>query len=146
MDRLSRERRSWNMSRIRSGNTQPEIAVRKTLHALGYRFSLDQAGLPGKPDIVLARHQAVIFVHGCFWHRHECCRYAYKPKCRSEFWENKFLGNVEQDRLVAKDLTSQGWRQLVVWECQTRDRETLEKILTGFIGRSSGGANERLLG
>jgi len=106
------------MSRIRSRDTQPELLVRSTLHKAGYRFRLHSKTLPGHPDIVLPRHGTVVFVHGCFWHRHHGCRYAYTPKSRVEFWRRKLEGNVERDRRNARALRALGWRVITVWECQ----------------------------
>ena len=117
--------RSALMSRIRSGNTQPELAVRRLLHALGYRFRLHRRDLPGRPDIVLPRHSLVIFVHGCFWHQHSGCRLASRPKTRQDYWEPKLAGNVRRDRAAADALASLGWRVAVIWECETRKHETL---------------------
>ena len=92
MDTLSPERRSWNMSRIRSRDTKPEVVVRSLLHGMGYRFRLHRRDLPGRPDIVLPKYKIAVFVNGCFWHRHEGCRYAYSPKTRTDFWRAKFRG------------------------------------------------------
>src|SRR5688572_20880875 len=104
MDRLSKQRRSWNMSRIRGKDTRPERAVRSILHRLGYRFRLHCKSLPGRPDVVLARYRTVVLVHGCFWHRHSKCQYAFTPKSRSEFWSDKFAANVARDRRIARTL------------------------------------------
>ena len=136
-DRLSKERRSWNMSRIRSSDTKPELVVRKTLHAMGYRFRLHRRDLPGRPDIALPKYKTAVFVHGCFWHRHQGCRYAYNPKSRQEFWQHKFERNIERDRIVAQKLTSLGWRQLVVWECETKEQEVLERLIAEFFGKGA---------
>ena len=125
-DRISKERRSWNMSRIRGKNTKPEIIVRSLLHRMGYRFRLHRKDLPGSPDIVLPRYNTIIFVHGCFWHRHPRCRFAYRPKSRIEFWENKFKENVIRDRRTRRRLVQIGWNVVVVWECELRDIELLE--------------------
>lgn len=119
-------RRSALMSRIRSGNTRPEITVRKLLHALGYRVRLHRRDLPGKPDIVLPRHQLAIFVHGCFWHQHPGCQLASKPKTRQDYWEPKLAGNVRRDRLAQEALAALGWRVEIIWECDTRKPEQLE--------------------
>lgn len=125
MDRISKERRSWNMSRIKGRDTKPEMIVRSALHKLGYRFRLHSRTLPGKPDIVLAKHKTVIFVHGCFWHRHENCKFAYLPKTRIDFWQQKFLENINRDVQVKLLLENAGWRVLVIWECQTRNIDRL---------------------
>lgn len=117
------------MSRIRSKDTKPELIVRSTLHRMGYRFRLHKKGLPGKPDVVLARHKTVIFVHGCYWHRHPGCKYAYHPKSRVDFWENKFRENVERDTKARAALEALGWRVLVVWECEVTDRGALVRRL-----------------
>lgn len=121
--------RSRTMSRIKGKNTKPEIAVRSMLHRAGYRFRLHGRKLPGSPDIVLARHKTVVFVHGCFWHRHEGCKYATTPKTRTEFWSDKFRKNVERDARQQRELQEMGWRVLIVWECELRDLETLKKRL-----------------
>ena len=126
MDTISRERRSWNMSRIRSENTSPEKRVRSALHRLGFRFRLHERTLPGKPDIVLPKLKVSILVHGCFWHRHSGCRFAYVPKSRLTFWQAKFEGNVTRDQRVRRDLRKMGQRVLVIWECQTRNTALLE--------------------
>ena len=136
MDTLSRERRSWNMSRIRSRDTKPEAAVRSLLHRMGFRFRVNSGNaLPGKPDVVLPAHKTVVFVHGCFWHRHEGCQFAYKPKSRVEFWTEKFAGNVVRDARVVRKLRRQGWRVLTVWECEIRSSEKLRRRLARMLGR-----------
>ena len=136
MDRISKKHRSWNMGRIQSGNTKPEKTVRSILHGLGYRFRLHQKNLPGKPDIVLARYNSVIFVHGCFWHRHKDCKNASIPKTKKTFWEEKFKANIERDIKVKNELKSNGWRVLVVWECELTDIESVEKELGKFLKNS----------
>ena len=124
------EKRSRNMSAIRSKNTKPEIAVRKLLHALGYRFRLHKKNLPGSPDIVLPKYKTVIFVHGCFWHRHENCKYASTPKTRKEFWENKFSANKKRDQKILKEIKNLGWKSIIIWECQLKgDMKKLIKEL-----------------
>ena len=122
VDTLSKERRSWNMSRIRGSNTAPEVALRSLLHGAGYRFRLHDRKLPGKPDIVLTRHKAVIFVNGCYWHRHQNCKNATTPSTRTEFWTDKFEATVERDRRKADDLRSLGWNVITVWECDIAKR------------------------
>ncbi len=129
MDNVSKEKRSWNMSRIRAKNTRPEIFVRSLLHRTGYRFRLHVKSLPGKPDIVLPKYKTVIFVHGCFWHRHPNCKYAYTPKSRIDFWQRKFKQNVERHVSVTNELKKLGWRVIVVWECEISNTAKLAKRL-----------------
>ena len=117
------EQRSRNMSAIKSKNTKPEIKVRKVLHSMGYRFRLHSKDLPGSPDIVLPKYKTVIFVHGCFWHRHENCKYASTPKTRQEFWEAKFRENINRDKLNQENLSSKGWKIIIVWECEIKDKD-----------------------
>lgn len=134
VDSLTPRKRSWNMSRIRSKDTGPERVVRSMLHRMGYRFSLRQRDLPGKPDIVLPRYRTVVFVHGCFWHRHRGCRLAYTPKSRQAFWLKKFSDNVVRDRKVQRELRRLGWQVLTVWECQIAGRrEVFERRLRGAV-------------
>jgi len=125
-DSLSKEKRSWNMSRIRSKDTKPEKIVRSLLHRMGYRFRLHVKSLPGKPDIVLPKYKTVIFVHGCFWHRHNGCKYAYTPQSRVDFWNKKFADNIERFKAVKKTLTKLGWKVVIIWECQL---DAAEKII-----------------
>lgn len=120
-DVFTKSKRSEVMSRIKNRNTRPELAVRSLLHRMGYRFRLHRADLPGKPDIVLSRYKTVIFVHGCFWHRHKGCRFAYTPKSRTEFWLKKLESNVIRDIQVKCDLEILGWRVITVWECELRE-------------------------
>ena len=133
MDRISSERRSWNMSRIGSKDTLPELAVRSLLHSMGYRFRLHKRDLPGRPDIVLPKFHAVIFVHGCFWHRHKGCRFSCSPKTRKDFWKEKFHQNVQRDQKNVKELHSLHWRVFTVWECQTTDKNALGIRLQKFL-------------
>ncbi len=130
MDRITTQHRSWNMSRIKSKNTSPERLVRSMIHALGYRFRIHTDKLPGKPDIALARLKTVVFVHGCYWHRHPGCSLAYTPKTRTEFWEKKFSSNVLRDNHVANEILKLSWRILTVWECELKDTEKLKKRLS----------------
>ena len=116
------------MSAIKSKNTKPEIEVRKLLHSLGYRFRLHRKDLPGTPDIVLPKYKTVIFVHGCFWHRHENCKYASIPKTRTEFWENKFKENIKRDQVNKKNLYKLGWNIVIVWECELKRINHLKEI------------------
>ena len=124
------EQRSRNMSAIKSKNTKPEIAVRKLLHSLGYRFRLHRKDLPGSPDIVLPKYKTVIFVHGCFWHRHENCKYASTPKTRKEFWNKKFKENIERDLEIQDKIKNLDWRSVVIWECELN---SLQEIITQNI-------------
>lgn len=117
MDIKSPEERSKNMAAIHSKNTAPEIFLRKLLYKKGYRYRINYGGLPGHPDIYLKKYNAAIFVNGCFWHRHEGCKYAYTPKSRIEFWKKKFEINVDRDSKVREELKKNGIRCLVVWEC-----------------------------
>lgn len=132
-DVLSPEQRHRNMSGVRGRDTKPERLVRSVLHQLGYRFRLHRRDLPGRPDIVLPRFGAVIFVHGCFWHRHLGCRYTTTPTTRAEFWQRKFDENVERDRRTLNALGEAGWRILCVWECETRDHGVLVSKLSDFL-------------
>nr|WIE92593.1 DNA mismatch endonuclease Vsr [Mesorhizobium sp. WSM4875] len=117
-DTLTPAERSERMSRIRSCDTKPEIALRKALHGLGFRFRLHSRRLPGKPDIVLPKHRTVVFVHGCFWHRHRGCKVATTPKTNTSFWVEKFDRNQSRDRRNGEALATAGWRVIVVWECE----------------------------
>lgn len=117
-NRISKEQRSWNMSRIRNRDTRPELKLRSMLHRVGFRFRLHNRNLPGKPDIILKKYRTVIFVHGCYWHRHEGCANATTPGTRTEFWQAKFDSNVRRDRQVRVKLEAMGWRVIVVWECE----------------------------
>lgn len=129
-DRISKEHRSWNMSRIRGKDTKPELMLRRLLHRTGFRFRLHTTSMPGKPDIVLSKYRTVIFVHGCFWHRHEGCSNATTPKTRPEFWQEKFDRTVERDREKRAQLEDAGWKVLIVWECELKNEPSkLEKKL-----------------
>ncbi len=131
--------RSRNMSAIRGKDTKPEMVVRKELHRLGFRFRLHDRSLPGHPDLKLTKHRAVVFVHGCYWHRHSGCRYATTPATNREFWLDKLERNVERDREYMRELSDLGWRVAIVWECALRPRnraitdpvEVLSKWLQG---------------
>ena len=125
MDIMSFEKRSKVMAKIRSKNTKPELKVRSMLHAMGFRFRLNRVDLPGKPDIVLPKYKTVIFVHGCFWHRHENCKYRTVPKTNEEFWQSKFIANINRDKKVKRQLQELNWTVLVVWECETENPEVL---------------------
>ena len=132
-DMLTRHDRSVLMGRIRSRDTRPELFIRRSLHAMGYRYRTHVRGLPGRPDLVFTKRHSVIFVHGCFWHRHGCAN-TYTPKTREEFWQRKFAGNVRRDRRDQSLLAQAGWRILVVWECEIRRDETILDRTTTFLG------------
>ena len=119
-DIKSIEERSRNMSAIKSKDTSPEVFLRKRLFAKGYRYRKNVKTITGHPDLYLAKYHTAIFIHGCFWHRHPNCKYAYMPKSNSEFWMHKFLNNIERDRRVQKELSSKGIRYIIVWECTIR--------------------------
>ena len=138
-DIVDSRRRSEMMSRIRGKDTVPELIVRRVAHRMGLRFRLHRRDLPGRPDLVFPRHLLAVFVHGCFWHRHGRCRYAYTPKSRIAFWTKKFADNVARDRRNEDALRDLGWRVLVIWECETRDiagirRTLIECIHPGDVG------------
>jgi DNA mismatch endonuclease (patch repair protein) len=134
MDHVSPTRRSWLMSRVKSKNTAPEMRVRKVAHALGYRFRLHQRHLPGSPDLVFARLRSVVFVHGCFWHRHPRCGKSSTPTTRKKFWNEKFARNVARDASVRQELRRGGWRVCVIWECETKKSPRLVEKLRRFLG------------
>lgn len=121
------------MKSVRQKDTRPEIVVRKVLHSLGYRFRLHRRDLPGRPDIVLPRHRAVVLVHGCFWHQHERCGSARIPRTRTDYWADKLNGNVARDMRVEAALSALGWRVLTVWECDVDDLKRLECELERFL-------------
>lgn len=121
------------MSRISGKETKPEIAVRKAAHKLGYRFRLHRRDLPGSPDIVFPSRKLALFVHGCFWHQHETCHFAYTPKSNIEFWQTKFKNNVARDARAKQELERLGWRVAVIWECETAEFESLSLKLKGIL-------------
>lgn len=140
-DIVSPERRSENMSAIRSKDTKPEIYLRKLLFAEGYRYRIAEKSIPGHPDIFLRKYNTAIFVHGCFWHRHQGCKYAYTPKSRVEFWQKKFDDNVRRDAIVMTALQENKIKSLVVWECtikqmmkkQEFEQQIIEKCISFLI-------------
>lgn len=117
VDRISKEHRSWNMSRIRGKDTKPEITLRSLMHRAGFRFRLHDKKLPGKPDLVLPKHNTVIFVNGCYWHRHQGCPKATTPKTNTAFWKKKFEETVARDARKTSELKEGGWRVISIWEC-----------------------------
>lgn len=133
MDNLSPGERSAIMARVRSRNTKPELAVRRLVHGMGYRYRLHGKDLPGRPDLVFRRARKVIFVHGCFWHRHRGCVLARLPKSRSDFWLPKLEGNRLRDERNKRALTRTGWKVLTIWECEIKEVKKLEKRLGRFL-------------
>jgi DNA mismatch endonuclease (patch repair protein) len=132
-DVFNPEERSRIMAKVRGENTSPERLVRSLIHKMGYRFRLNVKDLPGKPDIVLKKHKKVIFVHGCFWHQHEGCPHAARPSSNTEYWNKKLDRNMLRDRENMHKLEYLGWNVLIVWECETRDREKLIDKLKVFL-------------
>ena len=119
-DTITPELRSKNMSAIKSQNTKPELYIRSKLFARGYRYRLHSSKIEGRPDIYLKRYNVAIFIHGCYWHRHPSCKYAYMPKSNIEFWNNKFQSNIQRDHMVLSNLRESGIRVLIIWECTIR--------------------------
>lgn len=132
-DIVSPRKRSEMMAGIKGKNTKPEMAIRGFLHRTGFRYRLHKTGVPGKPDLVLAKYSACIFVHGCYWHRHPGCRLAYTPKSQVEKWNRKFSENVARDKRQRKELLETGWRIAVIWECAIRENLDLSP-LTDWLG------------
>jgi DNA mismatch endonuclease (patch repair protein) len=121
------------MSRIKGKDTKPELFVRRLVHGMGYRYRLHGKGLPGRPDLVFAKRLKVIFVHGCFWHRHVGCGLARLPKSRLDFWQCKLDGNVERDREVERRLAELGWKVMIVWECEVKSEAVLMSRIKAFL-------------
>ena len=135
MDRISPEKRRWNMSRIRSNDTTPELMVRSFLFKHGFRFRLHVKNLPGHPDIVLPKYRTVVEVRGCFWHRHSGCKYAYMPKTRIDFWQKKFEENVKRDIRNKRLLSNAGYNVLIIWECEISEKN-LDMICAQIKGNT----------
>lgn len=135
MDIIDREARSRLMGRIRGKDTKPEMMVRRIAHRLGFRFRLHRRDLPGNPDLVFPGRRKVVFVHGCYWHRHPGCRQAYEPKSNVEFWTEKFAANVTRDEKALADLSEQGWDTLIIWECEAKDSDLVASRLSAHLGR-----------
>ena len=134
------------MRRIKKRDTGPEIRVRRVAHGLGYRFRLHRGDLPGSPDIVFPGRRKAVLVHGCFWHQHEGCRLKRQPKSRLDYWLPKLARNVERDEIVRAELARLGWQTLVIWECETRDPELIERRLQTFLGPARDPSGAHLLG
>lgn len=133
-DPLTPERRSAQMARIRRSDTKPELAVRRLLHRLGYRFNLQLASVPGRPDVAFTKRRIALFVHGCFWHGHEGCPHWRMPKSRTEFWSTKISNNRARDLRLQAGAEAIGWTCLVVWECETENSSALEEKLVSALG------------
>ncbi|WP_295946518.1 very short patch repair endonuclease [uncultured Xanthomonas sp.] len=133
MDQLDKAQRSAQMARVRAKDTRPEWAVRRLTHGLGYRYRLHYGGLPGRPDLVFPGRGAIIFVHGCFWHRHPGCAFARLPKSRLDFWEPKLSANRRRDQRNERALRALGWRVMIVWECQIANKERLAARIRRFL-------------
>lgn len=133
MDRHTPEQRHRNMAAVKGKNTKPEITVRKLLHKLGYRFRLHRKDLPGRPDIVLPKYKTVIFIHGCFWHRHPNCKYASTPSTNTVFWEKKLEENVRRDREDVDKLEKLGWRVITIWSCELKNRDIYNKLRLSLL-------------
>lgn len=135
-DIVDTKRRSEMMARIRGRDTAPELAVRRVAHRMGLRFRLHRRDLPGRPDLVFPKHRLVVFVHGCFWHRHEGCWKSSTPKSRTSFWIEKFAANVDRDLRQQAALKALGWRVLVIWQCETKDEAAVEGRLAALTKRA----------
>jgi DNA mismatch endonuclease (patch repair protein) len=131
------EQRSRIMRAVKGADTTPELAVRRLAHGMGYRFRLHRKDLPGKPDLTFPRLRKVVFVHGCFWHGHDCARGARIPVQNREYWTRKVARNMERDRSVRSALQGLGWKSLVVWECEIKDLDRLRRELRRFLGRAA---------
>ena len=143
-DHLSPQMRSWNMARIKDKDTSIEVKVRQYLFHEGFRFRKNDKRLPGKPDVVLPKYKTVIFIHGCFWHRHPGCKYAAHPKTRTDYWDQKFTRNITNDEKHKNELEALGWQVITVWECEIKGHfdETMDQIRNQLLEFSSGGVQE----
>lgn len=133
MDRVSEQTRSYIMSRVGSKDTGPELVVRKLLHGLGYRYRLHKRGLPGSPDVVFQKRKKAVFIHGCFWHGHNC-KYGRLPKSKTKYWGPKIDVNRERDEQNMQELKNLGWKALVIWQCELKNIEALKARLVSFLG------------
>jgi DNA mismatch endonuclease (patch repair protein) len=136
-ERLSKEQRSKNMAGVKGRDTAPELLARRVLHGMGYRFRIHVAGLPGRPDIVLPRHRKIVQVHGCFWHGHQGCPRSKRPATNREFWDSKLSANVRRDQRNLRKLRNLGWNVMIVWECRTKNLQSLEARLRRFMERKN---------
>lgn len=144
MDTLSKAERSAQMARVKGRDTTPEMIVRRLIHGLGHRYRLHASELPGKPDIVFRQRRKAIFVHGCFWHGHDCARGARMPKTNREYWFKKIARNEQRDAEQRRALARGGWKILTVWECETRDLKRLTRRITRFLIRDKDQAKKRI--
>lgn len=144
MDVMTKMQRSAAMSRIRGKDTKPELAVRRLAHTLGYRFRLHRRDLPGAPDLAFPGRRKVVFVHGCFWHRHRGCHFAYIPKSNAEFWSKKFAANLERDKRAISALRQQGWDPLILWECELSNVSRLERRLISHLDSDAESRRRRI--
>ncbi|WP_261521690.1 very short patch repair endonuclease [Burkholderia multivorans] len=133
MDKLTPEERSQLMAKVKSKNTTPEMIVRKLVFSMGYRYRLHDEKLPGKPDLVFPGKRKVILINGCFWHRHQGCKFASTPQSRTDYWERKFERTVERDKKNIEELTSLGWECLVIWECELKNPDILKANISSFL-------------
>nr|VFJ43771.1 MAG: T/G mismatch-specific endonuclease [Candidatus Kentron sp. FW] len=138
MDTLSREERSRRMSLIPNAGSSPEMKLRRLVHGMGFRYRLHVGDLPGRPDLVFPSRRAVIFMHGCFWHRHEGCKLARLPKSKLDFWKPKLESNRIRDLKKQQQLRDLGWRVLVVWECELADTDRVSALVREFLGKQTG--------
>lgn len=139
IDVFSSEKRSRIMSRVRSYDTEPELKVRSIVHRRGYRFRIHQDKLPGNPDIVLSKHKKAIFIHGCFWHSHKGCPRSKRPTSNFSFWQDKLDKNQERDKRVQKELQHLGWKYLVIWQCEIKKDDRLQKKIENFLKNTHSG-------
>jgi DNA mismatch endonuclease (patch repair protein) len=139
MDRISPEIRSVNMRRIRSTGMKPEMAVRRAVHGLGYRYRLHVNDLPGRPDLVFRSRKKIIFVHGCFWHQHPGCSAAHIPASNVQYWSAKFARTIARDSTNLRELCANGWEVLVIWECEIKDIATVQATVRRFLTERAGG-------
>jgi len=136
MDKLSKEKRSQNMAKIRSKNTAPEILVRKELTEQGWKYRLHLSKLPGKPDVVIAKIKTAIFINGCFWHQHKDCKRRSMPKTNIDYWGKKLEGNIQKQKENMKNLRRLGWKTSIIWECQTKNKGSLNKIIRRVVEKA----------
>jgi DNA mismatch endonuclease, patch repair protein len=138
-DTLTPAQRSERMSRVRGKDTAPEMKLRRLIHGMGYRYRLHVGDLPGKPDLVFPSRHALIFMHGCFWHRHANCKLARLPKSKLDFWETKLEQNRQRDLGYRERLRAMGWRVLIVWECELHNLDHVSRVVREFLGERGGG-------